>query len=135
MSLLNKKFTGSLSEGTHRVKFTGATEVEAKAVNGTKVSDAYVVLELVTEDGMPFKIVAFEKQLGWIARDLINAYAPGKMLSFAEVLDLVTEIGYIPMTKYTTQGKEGKTFINYSFNPKYSNQPADIDMPDELQFN
>ena len=123
MSLLEKKFNGSLANGTHMMKFIGISEVEAKYNGFDQACAEYVVLEMETESGMSVKINCFEKQLGFVVRDLINAYAPGTCKSITELIELIGD-KYIPVTKYTTQGKD-KTFTNYSFRPQSDDSDED----------
>ena len=115
MSLLNKKVQGTLPDGKYICTFIGAKELPA-----TDTCNERVQINLQTSDGRNLVITAFEKQLEFYTRDLINAYAPGQELSFIEAVDVADEL---VVTKYTvhTEDIDGndKTYVNYSFNPAF----------------
>ena len=134
MSLLNKKFTGALKEGSYEVKIVGVSE-RTYTNPATNKTTELVDIIIETSEGQHETVTVGETQLDFIIRDLMNAYYPGINMEAGEVLlDIETKEMYIPMCKYSTVSElDGHVWTNYSFRPGFTPHKAEFsDTVEEL---
>lgn len=127
MSLLNKTFSGKLSDGAYTGIIKAFKEEQFQTDKGVQEA-----VRLTLQVGQAeYDFILFEKPFEWAMKDLADTYFSGMMLSAGEILQ---QVGgkTINFSLYSNE-YAGRTFQRLSFNPNYT-QPAEAGSNEPLEF-